>query len=284
MRALTLAVVASLMCAGGAWATTRVVGSATQQPSSLVNGSAICPQGEHPSGGGFGLDPAFDPNSGNAVQALVQGSFPAANDGWKSNSFAIAGGSASTFYTFALCRSYSITVRTNAVPIAAATHQEVRAKCPQNRHVIGGGYSVEPRYDPTTATGGNVAVDTSKRRNEHVWTVGATRDFGDSASVVAHVLCERDFRGQVVQRKASVGAEDVGQYTAVARCPRFRRVVSGGFKAEPLGTPGNAMATGLYPWVSRNAPLPGKRGWLVTLHNDVGPLPGATLTAFAYCK
>src|SRR5690349_11652493 len=243
--------------APAASATTRVIDPGTQAPNSRVNGSAICPNGEHPSGGGFGLDPAYDPNGGSAVKALVQGSFPAANDGWKANSFAIAGGNASSFYTVSLCRNYSITVRTNAVAIPAATHAVVRAKCPQNRHVIGGGYSVAPEYDPATATGGNVAIDESKRYNEHAWQVGATRDFGENASVLAHVLCERNFRGTVVQRRGTVAADNTGQYTATARCPIGRRVVSGGFKATPLGTPGNAMATGLYPWISRNAPLAG---------------------------
>lgn len=33
-----------------------------------------------------------------------------------------------------------------------------------------------------------------------------------------------------------------------------------------------------------HAPLPREGGWAATIHNDVGPLPGAELKAYAYCK
>ncbi len=286
LTAIAGPVLAAGMLASGAAAapTTRVIGSGTQAPNAVATATAVCNGSKHLVGGGHALDPAYDPISGTGAQSLVQQSFPGSRDAMKVRSFATAGGSDSTLYSIGLCRKGSFTRPSNSLPIAAATHLAVRVKCPQNRHVIGGGYSVISPYDPLTATGANVSIHTSRRISEQVWLVGATRDYGEEATVVAHAFCERDFRGPVRAATASVPAEDVGAYTAVADCPDGTGVVSGGFKARPLGTPGSAMATGLYPWISINAPLPRKTGWVARIHNGIGPLPGATLTAFAYCK
>jgi hypothetical protein len=267
-----------------ALATIRVIGSGTQSPNSVATATAICPAGKKLVGGGYALHPAYDPATATGAKSLVQQAFPGDRRAFKVRSFAVAGGTDSTLFSAGLCRTGSITRPANSLPISAATHLSVRVKCPANRHVIGGGFRVSSPYDPATASGSNVSIDTSKRLNDQVWLIGATRDFGPETSVVAHAFCERDFRGRVRSASGSVSAEDVGTYTASADCPAGTKVVSGGFRARPLGTPGSAMTTGLFPWISVNAPLPRKRGWTATIHNDVGPLPGAVLKAFAYCK
>ena len=264
--------------------TTRVTGSGPASPDAVATATAVCPAGKRLVGGGFGLNPAYDPVSDTGAQSLVQQAFPGDRRAWKVRSFALAGGTESTLYSIGLCREGSITRRSLAAPIAAATHLPVRVKCPTNRHVIGGGYRVVSPYDPATATGANVSIHTSRRLTEQVWLVGATRDFGEEADVVAHVFCERDWATNVRSARGSVPAEDVGSYTATADCPEGTKVVSGGFKARPLGTPGSAMSTGLFPWISVNRPLLHKTGWTATIHNSVGSLPGARLTVYAYCK
>jgi hypothetical protein len=150
--------------------------------------------------------------------------------------------------------------------------------------VIGGGYQIRPSYDPVTDTGANVAVHTSKRVGDHYWEVGAIRDAGADAEVVAYAFCEADFFGDVRRETATVSADGAGAHLAVARCPGLRRVVSGGFEARPLGTPGSSMTTGLFPWISVNGPTPRRRGWAARVHNYIGSIPGATIKAYAYCK
>jgi hypothetical protein len=287
-----LAVVAVTLAAAGAvsspaaafYPTTLEYGSSTQAPDSVVTGRAICDSPKRLVGGGFALDPAYDPIAGTGAQALVQQAFPGDRRGWKARAFALPGGTDSTFYTAAVCRKSDATRPSVAYPIAAATHLTATVACKPNRHVTGGGYMILPPYDPATATGSNVSVHTSRRIGRETWLIGATRDFGEESTVIAFAFCERDIRGPVSFAKESVDAEEVGQYSATAVCPAGEEIVSGGFRARPLGTPGSAMTTGLFPWISANGPPPDKSSWLATIHNSVGSLPGAKLTAFAYCK
>jgi hypothetical protein len=268
-------------------ATTRLVfDQTTQSPNAKADAKATCPAGRWLVGGGFGLDPAYDPISGTGAQTLVQQSFPTTRRAWKVRSFASFGGTDSTLYSVGLCRRGKFTRESNAFPIAPVSELTVLAKCARAKwHIIGGGFRVSPAYDPSAGTGANVSVNESRRLNDVYWRVRAIRDGGaGDAHVRAYVLCERDSKGRIYDRRASVAAEDVGRYTATARCRGQMKVVSGGFKVRPLGTPGSAMSTGLFPWVSVSAPLPNKDGWTATIHNSIGPVPGGKLTVWAYCK
>jgi hypothetical protein len=150
--------------------------------------------------------------------------------------------------------------------------------------VIGGGFRITPPYDPVTAAGANVSVNTNMRVSDVYWKVRAIRDFGDDARVKAYALCDRDRNGRISTVQNHVDVPDVGTYSATAHCRGPKKVVSGGFKVRPLGTPGSAMSTGLFPWVSLSAPLPGNDGWKATVHNGIGPLPDGKLTVYAYCQ
>ncbi len=283
--ALSAALVAAALPAASAHAATRTVAeSATLAPDSMVAATAGCPFGKFLAGGGFGLVPRYNPVDDTGAQPLVQQASPIDHRRWRSGAFSTFGGTDSTFFSVGRCDDRKSTRERNGAPITAATELTVGVKCPTKRHVVGGGYRITPHYDTNTDTGANVSVHMSKRRNQQVWEVGFTRDFGEDATVIAHAFCQRDIGPNVRSASDSVAAEDVGRYTAVADCPNFAEVLSGGFKAEPVGTPGSAMSTGLFPWMSLNGPLPQEDGWAATVSNDVGPLPGAELTAYAYCK
>jgi hypothetical protein len=211
----------------------RVVGSGTQAPDSRGVATAVCQDGSRLVGGGFALDPAYDPVAGTGAQALVQHAFPGDRRG---------------------------------------------------RHATGGGWYVPAPYNPEDGSGARIAVHTSVRITKRSWLIGATRGDGFAGDVVAHVFCDRNWRGTIAERKESVAADDIGRYSATAKCPRWTRVVSGGFKVRPLGTPGRVLTTGLFPAVSVNRPLLSNRGWTATVHNGAGPLPRGKLTVYAYCS
>jgi hypothetical protein len=287
MKVLGAALLACALLAAVAVAarTTLVTDSSTQSPNATGTARAVCPLAKRVVSGGFALDPQFDPVALTGAKTLVQQSFPVARRAWRVRSFATAGGTDSTLYSVALCRRGKFLRRDNAFPIAAATNQTVRAKCGREKwHVIGGGFRITPRYDPGTASGANVSVHTNMRLRNAYWEVRAIRDFGDDARVRAYVICDRDSRGKIRVERDSVDVPDIGTYTATARCGGATKVVSGGFKVRPRGTPGSSMTTGLTPWVSVSAPLPSKDGWTARVHNEIGPLPDGKLTVYAYCQ
>jgi hypothetical protein len=286
-KALGAALLSSALLAAIAVAasTTKVIDSSTQSPNATAAARAACPLSRRVVGGGFALDPAFDPITSTGAQTLVQQSFPDSRFSWRVRSFAVFGGTDSTLYSVGLCRHEKPLREENGFPIAPATELTVLAKCPQaNRHVSGGGFKITPRYDPATATGANVSVNTNMRESDVYWKVRAIRDSGDDARVKAYAICDKDANGRVRTVRHSVDVPDVGTYTATAHCRGLTKVVSGGFKVRPLGTPGTAMSTGLFPWVSVSAPLLSKDGWTATIHNSIGPVPDGKLTVYAYCK
>ena len=285
-RALAAALIASALLAAFAVAnTTKVFDSTTQAPNATANATAVCGGSRYVVGGGFALNPPFDPVSSTGAQTLVQQSFPSDRKRWRVRSFAAFGGTDSTLYSVGLCRHVKPVHSDNGFPIAPATDLTVLAKCANaNRHVIGGGFRITPRYDPATATGANVSVNTNMRESDVYWKVGAIRDAGDDARVKAYAICDKDNNGRIRTRTDHVDVPDVGTYTATVHCRGLTKVVSGGFKVRPLGTPGSAMSTGLFPWVSVSAPLPSKDGWTATMHNSIGPVPDGKLTVYAYCQ
>src|SRR4051812_37363922 len=157
----------------------------TQSPDAAASAKVQCPAGKQLTGGGYGLLPSYDPIALTGAQSLVQQGFPAGPRLWTVRSFATASGTDSRLYAAGLCRKGRITRRSTPYPIAAASHLVARVKCPTNRHVVGGGFSVFPPYDPSTGTGSNVSVHTSRRLTTQQWLVGATRDYGPEATVTA---------------------------------------------------------------------------------------------------
>ena len=282
----TIAAAGLMVAIAAAAVTTIETDSSTQTPNAAATARATCGLAKYVVGGGFALDPSYDPISGNGAHAQVQQSFPPNRKAWRARSYAIAGGTDSTLYSIALCRHVKPTREVNGFSIAPATDLTVLAKCGRKKwHVIGGGFKISPAYDPGTATGANVSVNTNQRVSDVYWRVRAVRDSGDDATVRAFALCVRDRgNGKIVTVHKSVDVPDVGTYTATAHCHGLTKVVSGGFKVRPVGTPGSSMATGLFPWVTISAPLLSKDGWTATMQNTYGPVPDGKLTVYAYCQ
>jgi hypothetical protein len=287
MRArLALLAVAAVVPAAdaGAVPTSIEYARTTQAPNDSAQVTARCPYGRRwVVGGGHVVFPAYDPVLMTGAQTMVQRSAPRTFRKWTVESFAIAGGTDSSLFAVAVCRREKVKQRSNTYPIAAATDQTTPSKCPTSWHVIGGGYEVVSPYDPQTASGANVSIHSSRRIRQQQWHVGAIRDYGNDAEVVAHSICERDIRSPVRFVRESASVEDIGRHRVIARCFADWKAVSGGFEVRPVGTPGSSLSTGLPPWVSINAPLPRRLGWGATLHTAT-PTPGATLDVWAYCK
>jgi hypothetical protein len=124
----------------------------------------------------------------------------------------------------------------------------------------------EAEYDEDTS----VFIRSSHRQGKFGWAVGAKAFGSDPATLFAQYSC-RAFT-KLRKRTKTETASGADPDSAVAKCKRGQRVVSGGFKTENFPSEG-----GPFVYASRKQ---GRRGWLVR----VLATEPEEFTSYAYCE
>ncbi len=224
-----------------------------------------CPNGQIVTGGGFSIDT-------NGIWATSGRSRPPGKRAWESQVYGVLAPS-SGWRNFAVCdrggrRAVSISSKTEPIERFGA---EPAAECPRGRHVIGGGFAIQPPRDPATDSGSTLVIDRSSRASRRTWKLFGVGDEPSDGKLTAYALCERDERGDVASVAQRLPLEE-GVNDLLALCPDGKRVVSGGF--EWFG----ALAL---PVESRPV---GNRGWSVTVEVSGPPDSDGFVKVIAYCK
>lgn len=224
-----------------------------------------CPGGQIVTGGGFSIDP-------NGINASSGRSRPQGKAAWESQVYGILAPS-STWRNFAVCeqggrRAVSIVTETEPIERFGA---EVAARCERGRHVIGGGFAIQPPRNPATDSGSTLHILQSSRASERTWKLFGVSELSSDGELTAYALCERDRRGGVSSVSERLSLEE-GSNELAASCPRGKRVVSGGFSW--FGASAN-------PYESRPG---GRRAWRAGVEVFGAPDADGFLKVIAYCK
>jgi hypothetical protein len=142
------------------------------------------------------------------------------------------------------------------------------ATCPGKLRVVGGGFTTS-----TTAPDSLVLVHSSLRASKRAWISSAVGHAG--GSLTTHAYCRR--LGKVptdVAVTVTTAPVHLANNTALAICPRKRKLLSGGFSSTQ-GPTGFDFAV---PLASLNR---GGGGWSYTAANNTDV--SHTLTSHAYC-
>jgi hypothetical protein len=224
-----------------------------------------CPDGQIVTGGGFSIVP-------NGIRATSGRSRPPSRTAWESQAYGLLAPS-STWRNLAVCdrggrRAVSIATKTKPIERFGAL---AAAKCADGRHVIGGGYAVQPPRDPGTGSGSTLVILQSSRASKRTWRLFGVGDEPSDGKLTAYALCERNRRGKVGSTSERIPLQE-GANELSASCPRGKRVVSGGF--EWFG----ALAL---PVESRPG---GNRTWRAAVEVFGAPDSDSFLKVIAYCK
>lgn len=240
--------------------------------------TARCKPGAKAVSGGFrGEFDAAEVVSGNSPQLQVYESRRRNDRGWAGSAY--NQGATGELTTYVMCRAKGPKVSSNRATVegtpfmSAARTGATTATCPAGTKVVSGGFD-----NPDFRVTGDYANDNrlvpyiSRRSGPRKWTVEAANYGGADGTLVAYAYC-LDVPSPRTKRDTATFAaplDGVRLGSAVARCPRGQRAVSGGFKL-----------TGLEPLMVASRKV-GSRRWKASA--SVGYPGQATLTAYAYCE
>ena len=177
---------------------------------------------------------------------------------------------------YAYCRPWGkrlVTV-SGSTTLGSNDDGTVTASCPSGTRAISGGFE-------GLSSGGIFLIHSSHRTSQRTWSAtGVNFGSGTVADFTAPVYCvEGGKRLKVDSASTTVPAIAGGVYgtaATTAKCPKRRRVLSGGFE----GTVSDGTTIGdVFPHTSRKA---GARRWRVeAINSSMNP---GELTAYAYCE
>jgi hypothetical protein len=153
--------------------------------------------------------------------------------------------------------------------------RQVKAKCPSDKYVIGGGWSAE-------ATAANqqqkLAIMGLERTTNRTWQVSVTNDTGAQQAVTAIALCGNT--RSPTEKETTVDVHETDDATATAQCPQGKEVVFGGFRGD------FHLLSGINAFVFKFFLAGDDEIKVYGAHNFVGPNDDdvSDLTAIAYCK
>jgi hypothetical protein len=252
--------------------------SATTIVESGESGSATakCKQGTKAVSGGY----VTPPDTPDGLGAEAHESRRVGSKKWTTSTY--NSGTGENLTSFAYCRDEAIRVATAQVGIAAQQPGfpplldtgSATAKCPRGTKVVSGGFD-NPDFDfQGGSTGTNIRPYEMRKVGKRRWKVSASNRSNNAGTLVAYAYCH-DGKALKTKRvsKSLVLKPGAPRATAIARCKRSQRAVSGGFSsAQPADFGG--------PFVTESR-RKGKRKWVVSaFSNEVGP----AITAYAYCE
>ena len=150
----------------------RVTRSVTLASGIAATSSVVCPPGAQVLGGGYSVSPAFDADAaGNTTSEMrILQSRRTSAASWTVS--AINPRQPTSQLTIsALCEKNGKQVKTKTKfsPLAERSRETVAARCPDNQHVVAGGFAVTPLI----SNGRIPVVDTSAPSGSRSWTVEA---------------------------------------------------------------------------------------------------------------
>jgi hypothetical protein len=152
------------------------------------------------------------------------------------------------------------------------------ATCKKGTKAVAGGYHVPP----DSLTGLGAEAHEARRTAKREWTASSYNP-GTGSTLNVFVYCRDERIKAVSSPEVAIAADgtiedDLPIGTAIAKCPRGTKVVSGGFDNPDFAFEGGYSATNIRPYESRKI---GKRKWMVSASNRSDT--AGTLIAYAYC-
>ena len=149
----------------------RVTRSLTLASGVAVTSSVVCPPGAQVLGGGYSVSPAFDAGAaGNTTSEMrILQSRRTSAASWTVSAINPRQPT-SQLTVSALCEKNGKQVKTKTKfsPLAERSRETVTAKCPDNQHVVAGGFAVTPLISNVRIP----VVDTSAPSGSRSWIVG----------------------------------------------------------------------------------------------------------------
>ena len=231
-------------------------GPVTSPANGQVRGTAVCPSGKVPLGGGF-----F--SSSGSVGANENSSFPVTG-GW-SVDFNNSTATASTFTVYAVCakapKKYAVVVGSGTTVNAGTQLGNITASCPAGAKALGGG--------SFSSSGSVLATVNSSIPTTTGWRVDANNGSATAEAVTAYVVCGKVAKYRVVT--GPVTGNNPGVQTASsAAC---------GGTGVPTG--GGAFSNSGSTLVAINSSFPTTGGWGSDMNN--GSATAASVTTYAVC-
>jgi hypothetical protein len=164
---------------------------------------------------------------------------------------------------FAYCRDQDVKSFSESTTLAEGESDTVVATCPRGMNAISGGFDGEFELGGST-----IAPNVSRKLGKRSWEVSA-RNPQEAGTLTSQVNC---YEGKALRTKEAVETiDDDPTATAIAKCKRKQRVVSGGFAQDPL------TESGPFAYESQKQ---GRRTWRVSVFASVP----TEFTAYAYCE
>jgi hypothetical protein len=232
-------------------ATTTVPGDETGSVT------ADCDPGTKAVSGGFETEFDF---AGGTVFAVVDSLRQGARS-WTATAQNFFSGNPAPLTSFAYCRDEKVKSSSEDVDLEVGEDDTVVATCPSGTKALSGGFDGE--FDDSV-----VLPQISRKLGKRKWEVTGI-DYVEPDDLTAQVNCREGRALRTKQATATVDNDNTA--TAIAKCKRRQRVVSGGF-AQDVPVKG-----GPFTYESRKA---GKRRWRVSTWANFP----TDITAYAYCE
>jgi hypothetical protein len=243
--------------------------------------SAPCANNTHATGGGLAVTTGWDPATKVGTQTEPQTSFPPGKGKWRAGASSLKNEAAANLTTYTRCEknSFGKTSKiSGAVAIQPGTGQTLLAACPANTHVLSGGYSVNPAFDSNAQAGttSHMIIQQSRRTSTRTWSVSAANPGQPAAQLTAYALCEKNNGASVSEASGFASVPNNSRHSVSAKCGNNKHVIGGGFAVTPL------LTSSASPVIDTSMPS-GSQTWVVAGYVQGGS-PGASITAYAYCK
>jgi hypothetical protein len=231
---------------------------------------ADCPAGTKPVGGGV------TPPAGPVAESRINSTYPAdvdtngRPDAWAADVFNISGAQKS-FTAFAICKNRGAVARRFKIgSVAGPGAGTVTVKCPEGKHVGGGG-----AYVAGSVTTGYVnrthPIDTGDRdsKPDDGWRARLYTTSASTISTTAFVLC--------VPRSLRYRTATGGAFDSFNDCPEGGHATGGGYSIS--GDPATAQLYSIYPFAETANPP--DAGFYTAAYDSVGD---KTPTGYVICK
>lgn len=258
----------------------QAASTASQTVGKLENGSATarCNPGSTAISGGFkGEYDAAGVPGGTSPQMQVYESRRLRDRGWTGSAYNLGDPGELTSYAGCRAQGAKATSKSRTVagtPFMGTTRTgAATATCPAGTEVISGGFdNPDFRWTGDYEKSNRIVPYISRKSGPRSWTVEAANGGGANGTLVAYAYCQDEATLRTKRKSVTFAApvDSVREESAVAKCGRGQRVVSGGFKL-----------TGLEPTLVASRKVGGRR-WKASA--SVGYPGQATLKVYAYCE
>jgi hypothetical protein len=234
--------------------------------------TASCPASSFVIGGG-----AF--STGQHTEVAITGSLPGSSTQWTEFTDVFFG--TETHYAYAICDPRAPVARVGSGEITVDGSRRLRARCPGDKNVYGGGFGSGGDYEKTITRSSRPFDDKDRNRDrDDGWEATFANFYPDPAEASVYVLCGPK------EAKTVSNSSEIAPFTqeSVARgCPGDDRVTGGGAHIS-AGATRRTWIRSIYPEDrAEDADSVADDAWKAFLENDDGQVE-RTITAYAVCR